>query len=53
MLLLGNCEPFVMCYNVQVCIVKQPGVRAVKDAHSNEVTHSNAEQDLFNFNTFK
>lgn len=30
MLLLGNCKPFVMCYNVQACIVKQPGSEQLK-----------------------
>lgn len=30
MLLLGNCKPFVMCYNVQVCIVKRPGSEQLK-----------------------
>lgn len=42
-----------MCYNVQVCIVKQPGSEQLGDSHSNEAIHANAKQQLLHFSTLE
>lgn len=45
-LLLGNCESFVMCYNVQVCIVKQPGSEQLK-THTRMRRHMQIPYKIF------